>query len=73
MADPLWTIADIEAALETTSTGSPAIPVNGVSIDSRTLKSGDLFFAIKGERMDGHRFVGAAIEKGRRRRGGTGF
>ena len=64
MADPLWTIAEIEAALETTSTGSPAIPVNGVSIDSRTLKSGDLFFAIKGERMDGHRFVGAAIEKG---------
>ena len=64
MADPLWTIAEIEAALETTSTGSPAISVNGVSIDSRTLKSGDLFFAIKGERMDGHRFVGAAIEKG---------
>ena len=64
MADPLWTIPEIAAALETTPTGSPAIPVSGVSIDSRTLKSGDLFFAIKGERMDGHRFVGAAIDKG---------
>ena len=64
MAEPLWTIAEIEAAIETTSTGSPAVSVSGVSIDSRTLKSGDLFFAIKGERVDGHRFVGAAIEKG---------
>ncbi len=64
MAEPLWSIPEIEAALETTPTGSPAIPVNGVSIDSRTLKRGDLFFAIKGERMDGHRFVRAAIDKG---------
>ena len=57
MADPLWTIPEIAAALETSPTGSPAIPVSGVSIDSRTLKRGDLFFAIKGERMDGHRFA----------------
>ena len=64
MADPLWTIPEIAAALETTPTGSPAIPVSGVSIDSRSLKRGDLFFAIKGERMDGHRFVDAAIDKG---------
>ena len=64
MADPLWTIPEIAAALETTPTGSPAIPVSGISIDSRTLKRGDLFFAIKGERMDGHRFAEAAIGKG---------
>jgi UDP-N-acetylmuramoyl-tripeptide--D-alanyl-D-alanine ligase len=64
MADPLWTIPEVAAALETTPTGSPTIPVSGISIDSRTLKSGDLFFAIKGDRMDGHRFVGAAIDKG---------
>ncbi len=34
------------------------------SIDSRTLRAGDLFFAVKGERFDGHDFVEQAIEKG---------
>jgi UDP-N-acetylmuramoyl-tripeptide--D-alanyl-D-alanine ligase len=34
------------------------------SIDSRTIKPGELFFAVKGERMDGHDFVQQAIEKG---------
>ncbi len=36
----------------------------GYSIDSRTLQPGDLFFAIRGERFDGHDFVAAAFEKG---------
>jgi UDP-N-acetylmuramoyl-tripeptide--D-alanyl-D-alanine ligase len=36
----------------------------GYSIDSRTLKPGDLFFAIKGERFDGHDFVDAALAAG---------
>ncbi|MFQ6091150.1 MAG: UDP-N-acetylmuramoyl-tripeptide--D-alanyl-D-alanine ligase [bacterium] len=35
-----------------------------VSIDSRTLKKGDLFFALRGERFDGHDFVGQAFDKG---------
>jgi UDP-N-acetylmuramoyl-tripeptide--D-alanyl-D-alanine ligase len=35
-------------------------PVGGFSIDSRTLQPGDLFFAIPGERFDGHAFVAAA-------------
>ncbi len=64
MAEPLWTVPEIAAALETTPLDSAGVPVNGVSIDSRTLKRGDLFFAIKGERMDGHKFVGSAFEKG---------
>ena len=34
------------------------------SIDSRTLQSGELFFAVKGEKMDGHDFVAQAIENG---------
>ena len=34
------------------------------SIDSRTIQSGELFFAVKGERMDGHDFVQQALEKG---------
>ncbi len=36
----------------------------GYSIDSRTVGPGDLFFAVKGERLDGHDFVGAALEQG---------
>lgn len=40
------------------------IQVTGYSIDSRTIGAGELFFAVKGERLDGHAFVGAAIEKG---------
>jgi UDP-N-acetylmuramoyl-tripeptide--D-alanyl-D-alanine ligase len=34
------------------------------SIDSRTVGQGQLFFAVKGERFDGHDFVDAALEKG---------
>lgn len=36
----------------------------GYSIDSRTLAPGDLFFAVRGERLDGHDFVEAALERG---------
>src|SRR6266705_2143073 len=34
------------------------------SIDSRTIQPGDLFFAVKGERLDGHDFVEQALSKG---------
>src|SRR3569833_4262363 len=36
----------------------------GYSIDSRTVAPGELFFAVKGERFDGHDFFPAAIERG---------
>src|SRR4051794_11432159 len=36
----------------------------GYSIDSRTIAEGQLFFAVKGERLDGHDFVDAALERG---------
>jgi UDP-N-acetylmuramoyl-tripeptide--D-alanyl-D-alanine ligase len=37
--------------------------VRGISIDSRTMKSGDIFWSIKGENFDGHNFVADAIKK----------
>jgi UDP-N-acetylmuramoyl-tripeptide--D-alanyl-D-alanine ligase len=36
----------------------------GYSIDSRTVQSGELFFAVKGERLDGHDFVEQALSQG---------
>jgi UDP-N-acetylmuramoyl-tripeptide--D-alanyl-D-alanine ligase len=36
----------------------------GYSIDSRTVGPGQLFFAVKGERLDGHDFVEAALGRG---------
>jgi UDP-N-acetylmuramoyl-tripeptide--D-alanyl-D-alanine ligase len=36
----------------------------GYSIDSRTIGAGDLFFAVKGERLDGHDYVAAALADG---------
>jgi UDP-N-acetylmuramoyl-tripeptide--D-alanyl-D-alanine ligase len=41
-----------------------AFESQGVSIDTRTLKPGDLFVALQGESRDGHRFVPAALERG---------
>lgn len=51
------------SATEVTGAGEP-MPATGYSIDSRTLKPGDLFFAIRGERFDGHDFVALALERG---------
>jgi UDP-N-acetylmuramoyl-tripeptide--D-alanyl-D-alanine ligase len=44
--------------------GDPGQPVQGFSIDSRGVVPGDLFFAIRGERLDGHQFAGAALQAG---------
>ncbi|MDH5789917.1 MAG: Mur ligase domain-containing protein, partial [Nitrospinota bacterium] len=43
--------------------GEPSQKFRGVSINSRTLKSGELFFCIRGDRFDGHEFLDDAIEK----------
>ena len=36
----------------------------GYSIDSRTVQAGELFFAVKGDRLDGHDFVEQAMSRG---------
>src|SRR5208337_3101607 len=38
--------------------------VTGYSIDSRSIRPGQLFFAIRGPRFDGHQFTAQAIERG---------
>lgn len=44
--------------------GRPEMRVVGVSTDSRTLQPGRLFVPLKGERLDGHRFLEEALEEG---------
>ncbi|HEY1646639.1 MAG TPA: UDP-N-acetylmuramoyl-tripeptide--D-alanyl-D-alanine ligase [Terracidiphilus sp.] len=47
-----------------TSIANPgAIEVRGYSIDSRTVQPGELFFAVRGERLDGHDFVTDALAR----------
>ncbi|MBU2341272.1 MAG: UDP-N-acetylmuramoylalanyl-D-glutamyl-2, 6-diaminopimelate--D-alanyl-D-alanine ligase, partial [Alphaproteobacteria bacterium] len=58
----LWDAAAIAEA--TGGVASGAFQVSGVETDSREVRDGDLFVALKGEAMDGHRFLDAAFAKG---------
>lgn len=44
--------------------GNPDQDITGLNYDSRKIKKGDLFVAIKGNVLDGHEFISTAIEKG---------
>ena len=59
----LWTGQAAQQAMAATLSGE-AHAINGISIDTRTLQPGDLFFAIQGDVRDGHEFVAAALQKG---------
>ncbi len=50
--------------MQATGDFDPDAVASGYSIDSRTLQPGELFFAVRGERLDGHDFVEAALAKG---------
>lgn len=75
-ADPLkhpalneggWTAAALAATTGGTWRDAPADPaarIAGVSIDTRTLRPGELFIALRGERFDGHDFVRDALAQG---------
>jgi UDP-N-acetylmuramoyl-tripeptide--D-alanyl-D-alanine ligase len=56
----LWSSAEAETA--TLGKASGIFGVGGLSIDTRTLKEGDLFVALQGDNRDGHDFVRAAFE-----------
>jgi UDP-N-acetylmuramoyl-tripeptide--D-alanyl-D-alanine ligase len=55
----LWTSQDAEAA--TLGTASQPFAAGGLSIDTRSLRPGDLFVALKGDNRDGHDFLVAAF------------
>ena len=58
----LWTAQEI--ALATGGTAYGEFQVSGVEMDSRDVRSGDLFVALRGEAMDGHRFIDKAFAAG---------
>jgi UDP-N-acetylmuramoyl-tripeptide--D-alanyl-D-alanine ligase len=58
------TTEQIFRALDAELVGARPPAISGVSIDSRTLQPGNLFFAIKGPVFDGHDFLYAAFQKG---------
>ena len=45
-------------------TADPELDIRDISFDSRTTQPGDLFAAVCGYESDGHRFIGAAVERG---------
>jgi UDP-N-acetylmuramoyl-tripeptide--D-alanyl-D-alanine ligase len=58
----LWSASDAAKATNGITNGDWF--ATGVSIDTRTLETGDLFIAIKGDHSDGHLYAKAAIDKG---------
>jgi len=62
MKGELWTSA--EAARATGGVNTRAWTASGVSIDSRSVKPGDLFIALAGPNFDGHEFIAAAFNAG---------
>ena len=60
----LWTQSELRDAFAANPSERLDATVNGVSIDTRTLQAGDLFFAIKGDTHDGHDYVARSFEAG---------
>jgi UDP-N-acetylmuramoyl-tripeptide--D-alanyl-D-alanine ligase len=58
------TLSKIAEFISATGKFAPDAVVSGCSIDSRTVGLGQLFFAVKGERLDGHDYVQQALERG---------
>jgi len=58
-------LGDVAAAVGATcSAGTAGVAVRRVTTDSREVLPGDLFFALRGVRFDGHQFAAEALAKG---------
>ena len=66
---PLWTKKELINAISATDPNDNFLlkektEILGVSINDKTIKKGDLFIPIKGNRFDGHNFIESAIKNG---------
>jgi len=62
---PAFTVQEVVRATHGALVGGDlGVPVTAVSIDSRTLRVGEAFFAIQGHRLDGHEFLAEAAARG---------
>lgn len=61
---PLWTFAELLAAVDGREEGAGRPDIRSVSIDSRSLEPGALFAAIRGDNLDGHDYVDKAFAAG---------
>ena len=66
---PLFTVEELREVISTKvlageTPGWMKRPIRRISLDSRGIRSGDLFVAMMGERFNGHDFVGTALSQG---------
>src|SRR5712692_9221759 len=62
---PTFTVEDVVRGTQGALVGGDlGVSVTGVSIDSRTLTVGEVFFAIRGHHLDGHAYLGDAAARG---------
>ncbi len=59
-----FTLGEIAAATGGILSGSPDALVSGITTDSRMVRAGTLFVALRGARFDGHQYLGAVAEHG---------
>ncbi len=64
MSTPLWTWEEVRRAIGGEVSGEVLETFCGVTFDSREVQGGEIFFAIRGVRMDGHAFVVDALKAG---------
>ena len=60
----LWEMDALMAAIDGRPVGTMPDGISGISIDTRTLQKGAAFFAIKGDHVDGHDYLAAAMRAG---------
>ena len=58
------TLGEIASSVRGRCDGSPSLEARGYSIDTRSIQPGQLYFAIKGPRFDGHDYVDDAARRG---------
>ena len=60
----MWEIDEIFNVIGKKKSCTEEIIITGISIDSRTIKKGEIFIALEGVNYDGHKFIGQALNKG---------